>query len=537
MRAMRTIRRRKAEEGIALLIAIFVLLLIAVVAIALVVSSGTESALAGNYRSSTSVYYAAVAGLEEVRARLRPNGPNSFNNIAPGTFLPPAGTPLGVCNPVYVINPLGGEAVTPWDPANPYYDGEFSTEFPLDCAGNPPPSPSPFTQSIWNQNPLSGLPFPGPFYKWVRINGVSERSLNVDTCPYDSSVDNTLLYYGLVPAPPQNPCNLNPPNLSLNDTGTGQQVYELTALAVLPNNSRKMVQYLTASAPISPSSFQPGNPLFLFQAALTLSGSNGGGSPAFQAPANNAVFAVKGDNHDCSGNPAAGHVAAIGLFGDYSGGSYNSDLNLIVNGIPNSVGPPPAANPQLNYTGNTPPHSVPDVEYLSGFPGTLLAPNQLDAFAQNIIQNAVASFVPAGSAGTQQAYLSSLNMSPTNPVTVIASGNLDLTNWTGIGYGLLLVTGTLIYDPATTWNGAVLVIGQGQVTNIDHGQYQQINGALFVAKTRDAGGNLLGGRIGGGSVSFDPTMQGNGIRYSSCWIQASQPISGYNILSFHEISQ
>src|SRR5213595_448728 len=103
MRAMRTIRRRKAEEGIALLIAIFVLLLIAVVAIALVVSSGTESALAGNYRSSTSVYYAAVAGLEEVRARLRPNSLNSFNNTtAPGTFLPPAGTALGVCNPVYV---------------------------------------------------------------------------------------------------------------------------------------------------------------------------------------------------------------------------------------------------------------------------------------------------------------------------------------------------------------------------------------------------------------------------------------------------
>ncbi len=54
-----------------MLIAIFILLLIGAVAIALVVSSGTESALAGNYRSSTTVYYAAVAGLEEVRARLR----------------------------------------------------------------------------------------------------------------------------------------------------------------------------------------------------------------------------------------------------------------------------------------------------------------------------------------------------------------------------------------------------------------------------------------------------------------------------------
>src|SRR5215467_15162169 len=105
MRAMPRTRKRGSEEGIALLIAIFVLLLIAVVAIALVVSSGTESALAGNYRSSTSVYYAAVAGLEEARVRLRSNAPNYFRKTDPG-FLPPLGTPIDLCNPIYVINAL-----------------------------------------------------------------------------------------------------------------------------------------------------------------------------------------------------------------------------------------------------------------------------------------------------------------------------------------------------------------------------------------------------------------------------------------------
>src|SRR5215472_944253 len=118
----RTKRWRRREAGIALLIAIFVLLLIGVAGIALVVSSGTESALAGNYRSSTAVYYAAVAGLEEARARLRSNSPNYFGTTNP-TFLPPAGTPLAVCTPVYVLNPdpAAGEVVTPWDPANQYY--------------------------------------------------------------------------------------------------------------------------------------------------------------------------------------------------------------------------------------------------------------------------------------------------------------------------------------------------------------------------------------------------------------------------------
>ncbi len=75
--------RRRSEEGIALLIAIFVLLLISVVAIALLVSSGTETALGANYRASSTVYYAALAGLEEARGRLLPKSPNYFGALRP----------------------------------------------------------------------------------------------------------------------------------------------------------------------------------------------------------------------------------------------------------------------------------------------------------------------------------------------------------------------------------------------------------------------------------------------------------------------
>ena len=70
------------QDGIALLIAIFVLLLISVVAIALLVSSGTETALGANYRTSSTVYYAAIAGLEEARGRLLPKNPNYFGRFA-----------------------------------------------------------------------------------------------------------------------------------------------------------------------------------------------------------------------------------------------------------------------------------------------------------------------------------------------------------------------------------------------------------------------------------------------------------------------
>lgn len=521
MRKGTSIRKRQKQQGVALLIAIFVLLLIGVVGIALVVSSGTESALAGNYRSSTSVQYAAVAGLEEVRARLRPNSPNYFGTTDPNNFLPPAGTPLGLCNPVYVLNPLGGEAVNPWDPTNPlYYDNEFGQEFGAICGGGPggpPPTNSPTANSMWNRAPLNGLPFPGPSYKWVRINGVSEQSLNVDTWPTYDGISANLIYYD---------------GTHLLDTNSsGHQVYELTALAVLPNGSRKLVQYLVGRAPLA---------LPPFLAALTLSGNNGGGSPTFQAPANNAVYAVKGNDYDCSGNPTGSMYAAIGLFGPYTGSSYNSDLGNIVNGIPAAVG---ASHPRNNYTGSgpAPPFTnPPDVEYLNTYPANMETPAQLDALVTAITQNADAdlpSATPsyplptvAGSA------LNPLGMSPTNPMTVVVNGNLDVSNWCGTGYGLLLVIGTFTYDPCATWNGIVMVVGQGQVNNIFQGQYQQMNGAVFVAQTRDPGGNLLGA-IGGGSVSFSPAMQGNGMRYSSCWIQKSQPTSGYKILSFHEISQ
>src|ERR1700741_3545828 len=103
MRAEGSMRKRRTENGIALLISIFVLLLISVVAIALIVSAGTESALAGNYRSSTGFYYAALAGLEEARGRLLGKNPNAFKITNPTGFLPAAGTPLNIGDAYYCI--------------------------------------------------------------------------------------------------------------------------------------------------------------------------------------------------------------------------------------------------------------------------------------------------------------------------------------------------------------------------------------------------------------------------------------------------
>src|SRR5712664_30210 len=146
--ARNTIRKRRREAGIALLISIFVLLLISVVAIALIVSSGTESALAGNYRSSTGWYYAALSGLEEARGRVFSKNPDAFKTTNPANFLPPSGTALNMGDTYYLINPIGGEAITPWDSASTYPDSQFRAEFTLSGFFSPT-NPSPTALSVW----------------------------------------------------------------------------------------------------------------------------------------------------------------------------------------------------------------------------------------------------------------------------------------------------------------------------------------------------------------------------------------------------
>ena len=475
-----------------MLISIFILLLISVVAIALIVASGTESSLAGNYRSATGAYYASIAGLEEVRSRLRPQNPNSFKNTAPPAFVPP----IAICSPVYVINPFGGEVVAPWDSASTYPDAEFNQEFAGICP--PLPNPSPSTLSIWNKSPLNALPISGPLYKWVRINGVSEQSLQVDVVPYDGTWNDTVPIFYVY----DNATGTG----QLNNSGLGSQVLEITALAVLPNGSQKIVQYLVGQVPIT---------LPPFLAALTLSGSNGD-NPGFHAPISNAVYAVKGDGWDCNGGLGGPSARAIGIYGDYPGNSYNSAVAGVSSGIP-------LAN-QTKYTGSGLP--LPDVEYLNASQ----TPTQLNLIVQTIIDSADA-VVPAGSAATQTAFMTSLGMSPSNMMTVVANGDLDLTHWGNTGYGLLLVTGTFTMDPDNGWHGVILVIGQGKINNIDPTGNREFDGAVFVAKTNS------GPDLGGASVLFLNDMEGNGIRYSNCWIQKARPMGSYRILSFHEVSQ
>jgi len=497
-------RKRRAEAGIALLIAIFVVLLISVVGIALVVSSGTETALAGNYRSATGVYYASLAGLEEARGRLLAKNPNSFLKTAAANFLPPPGTQWDIGYVRYILNPGPADAADTRT-ANP--DTEYNNEF---GSGKLEAADVQTTLSVWNVAPLNALPVPGPLYKWVRINAVSEVSLQRQVAPYGD---------GHTPDPAK-PIYYD--GTQLNVSNSGSQVLEITSLAALPNGSQKLLQYLAAPIPVT---------LPPLPAALTLAGNQTVRRVTYTAPSNNARFFVDGTDHDCNGNSVAGpQFPAIGVFD-------SSDVAAVLSGIPIGYQP-------TNYPGVKP---SPDVVTVNGapFPTNLQKPSALDAIVQSIIQNSdailtpVSTTTPPYTAFGSDLTAATAGMNSSNPMTVVVKGNLDLNGWHNTGYGLLLVTGNLNYDPDASWNGIVLVIGQGTVTGSKGGSGIFL-GAFLVANTRDPSGNLWPDpNLGPLSVNFNngSSMGGNGILYSSCWIQKAQPTSGYNILSFHEISQ
>jgi hypothetical protein len=483
MSAGRSRRKRRKENGIALLISIFVLLLISVVAIAMIVASSTETSLAGNYRSSTNVYYAALAGLEEARGRLVKNNPD-YVLKADAQFLPPPGTPLAIGDARYIFNPNAALNENMGNMLTLYPDNEYQIEF----GAAPNPSRPPIASV--SSNNAQGIP--GPPFKWVRINAVSENSLGLDVDADGQAQSTTPLYY-------------DGARFS-NNPLAGPQVLELTALAFLPNGSQKILQYLAAPLPFNLS----------FLAALTLDGNN-----VQFTPPNTTSFWVRGNDQYSAGscNPGPGVVDAVG----YTNNSDSSQTNII-NSI--QIGPPVSDDRRGNYTNGV--ASTPDVKYESLSPN-LQSVAGLNALVQMITQNA--DVVVNGNATQSNMPVS---MSASNPMTIVVNGDLTLTGWHNTGYGLLLVTGTFNYDPDATWNGMVLVIGQGKIYSHQGGN-GQFNGAVFLASTNPLAPPVL--NFTSSSTGVLGISGSNGIYYSSCWIQASMPAMAYKILSFHEISQ
>jgi len=481
---------KNQEAGVALLLSIFVLLAISVVGIAMILASGTESALAGNYRTSTSAFYAATAGLEEARSRLLPKNPRYFDVTAP-TFMPALGTTLAANQVRYILNPNGGEVVAPLAFGTPatYPDNEYVQEF------NPAVPLAANTQTITSTSALAAGVTP-PLYKWVRINAVTEKSLGRDING-DAVIDAvTPLFFDSALTPPRLIVNALPP-------ATAQQVFEITALAVLPNRTEKLLQYTVAARTFNLN----------FPSALTLGANN----VTFNG-ANSSQYQVNGQDGSNPSAPAVPGCTTNPLTVKNAIGTTNAgDVATIKAGIP--------SNRLGNYTGAS--GTTPDV-------GTVSLANSLDTplDTYNTLQTIENSADVVISGNATQGQMPNA-MSATNPMTVVVDGDFSMNgNYTG--YGLLVVTGNFSYTGNTGWNGIVLVIGDGTTTyNGSGGGNNSFNGAIYVATIWDTNHNLLNNF---GPVSYDISGGGgSGTYYNSCWVKAAQQPVTYQVLSFREI--
>ena len=476
----------------ALVIAIFTLMLVSVVATALILMAGTETAMKGNYKSAMHAFYDAKAGLEEGRGRLFARNPNSIANC-----VMPGGEAMMLVNQVcYIVNPSAGEVVNPLDlsATNPYADVEYQQEWQI------PVTSATVQPFITSTSPIASANIAGPLFKWVRITPRTEFSGNIDVDGINGKDTlNPLFYDGMQQLLSQGGPGGSQPVLGAS------QVLTITALAVTPYGSRRMVQYTVALAGAAAALANVPSALTLDGNGVSFTGPSGGGGGS----GGTGGFQIAGNDLDAPSGTQSG-VPAIG----YTNSSDGPSVSM-------------AATPSSKYTS---PAGIPNVGLVS-LPPILQTPSGLDNLVSNISRSADLVLNPPQGAAADQTSLPS-TMSASNPVVVVVNGDFNL-HGNGIGYGLLVVTGTLDYDPDASWNGVILVIGQGTFTSSKKG-IGIINGAIFVAQTRDAAGNLLSSL---GYSSYTQTGGGTGIQYSSNWVKAAQALLPYQVLSFREIPQ
>src|SRR5438552_16378671 len=285
--------KRNSERGVALLMVLMIVILLTAIGAALIFMSNVESTVNLNYRAEQQAYYAARAGVEEVRDRMK-LGPPFQAGADPGYANVPAVVPGGGAGGVlYVINqgtdPI---AVAPWDPTptNPYMDDEICHDYSFGCMGAPPAVGTrcaPPAGGGWYSTTTSTAPFSGTSgamaYKWVRLTWKENNSVQNHQVDTAGAATTQVCYDGttefLLAGAPD--C------ISMNPASPPEPVYMLTALAVTNNGARRMVQSEVAKVLFPPT-----------PAALTFAGvpanyqnvpnSNGFGVTGNQ-PANTAV--------------------------------------------------------------------------------------------------------------------------------------------------------------------------------------------------------------------------------------------------------
>jgi len=479
--------KKRNQRGVALFLAMFALVVVTSIALGMMFLSDSETSVNSNFRDEQTAFYAAKAGLEEARDRMRWN---AGTGLTINASLPITAKPGAAGGVLYILNPTGSETVAPWTTTNAYFDDEICKEVSCGSAQLPPTtgwyvSPALTANSTYAASPVLR-------YKWMRITLKTNQSAagtsNVMYVNGSSSSTTTNYYvcwYGTHELVSSTACAL--PN---------KPVYLLTTLAVTPSGTRRMLQYELTSDTLGVSA--PG--------ALTLDGT----SDVMSAPSSNPYQMQGTDSAGCGASAGSSAVPAIAV-------NDGTDKTTVVTAIP--------SNRDANYTGSG--SSTPDVE-VATMPTNLQSVTSLqnlvatvEANANQTLNGTTTPVTTIANPGTQAA-----------PQIIVVNGDLSLSSNT-TGYGILLVTGTFSPCGTVGWNGLVLVIGKGIVTGCGGGN-NQYNGAMIVAQTLNPLNGQLLTALGAPTFNWSGGG-GNGVYYSSGCINEASYLADYRVVASHEL--
>ena len=447
------IKRLQIQQGMALIMTLFVLAILSLVGLGLITTSNLETRINSNSRSAYPAYYAAEAGLEEATYRLNGTAVNPISLV----FLD---------SPTKVVYLRQNTNIDPTNSSGPCYDNEYAS--------------SNFSMINYVPSNQGSNPIP---YQWVKISMKTKRlsGQDVDNAGLTTNQDTPVYFDGAQ--------YLYDPVNGINPLKMGFPVFQLTSFSMTPEGAACKVRREIASA-----SF-PGLPgaLFLNGPSPTFNGST---SPFYWVNGND--LAASGVN-----KPAIGVLSNV----------------VVANLVP--ILPVPG-----NYVGSG--GTNPDVENISLISPTMYTtPQGLEGMLNHIVSNASATYPPS----TTQCTGANCWGTPMNPMVNVFEGDCNLGGNTG--YGVLVVRGNFQMLGSGSFDGLVLVVGQGVMTVTGTGS-GRIDGGLFVAKTRDSSGNLLT-NLGNPNIDWS-NGGGQGIYYNSALINQMFVNMGYLKLAYKELS-
>jgi Tfp pilus assembly protein PilX len=493
---VRNAKTASRQRGVALIAALITLLLIAAITAGMIILSTTETNISSNFRDEQLAFFSAKAGIEEVRDRMRKTAANTLRTVGTlPTTLPGNGT-TGV---LYILNPANGETVTPAgsNPAN-YADDEICKETTTVACSTGTAPLYPTSSSGWFTTTTASPTYaanPVIPWKWTRIT----LKQNNGMAPYYTNGNSASAAYvcwnGTNEFASATPCVA--PNLF---------VYVLTTLAVTPSGSRRMIQTEIAEDSLN----------FTTPSALLADGTG----DAFTPGASNQWGASGIDQPGCGVTTTGPPVDAIGVPDTVDQTAISTTINALPGNRANNY-PGATASPSIGNVSSTMPASLSTVSGLQNLVTTI----------KNNVTEPVLNGMPTSLGGPGPVTSIPNVGDANNPQIVFVNGDLSLSGNT-VGYGILVVTGSLTASGTVGWNGIVLVVGQG---NFLADGTTQWNGAVVVAKTLDPSYNPLT-TIAPGSVTISINGGGHGgIQYSSGCIGMANTLSTFHVVAIREL--